>query len=213
MSTNAPSLLFYLLATLSVFVTPVSAKSDSVAKVIANKGKVEIQRQDKILKAKRRDELKTQDVVKTGNKARAQFKFNDGTITTLGADSEMVVKEFDWQDGEKSPSAEFTLVKGVFRTVTGLITKVDDPKYKVHTPLGSIGIRGTDFWGGYLDENAIDVLFVAGEHAIEVSNEFGTVMLEKPGQGTTIKPGTAPSKPKAWPAAKVERAVKTITLD
>lgn len=185
----------------------------TVATVIATKGSVEINRDLKTIKAKRRSSIKQQDKVTAGSKARAQFRFNDGTLTTLGANSEMLVKQYLWQKGEQTPAAEFTLVKGVFRTVTGLITKVKDPKFTVHTPMGSIGIRGTDFWGGYLDDNAVDVLFIDGDHSIEVSNEFGTVHLIKPGQGTTLKAGKAPSRPTTWPAEKVQRAVETISTD
>ena len=169
--------------------------------------------QSTIITAKRKCALTALDKVVTGEQARAQFSFAGGTLTTRGADSEMSIQQYNWLKGAVEPEAEFTVVKGVFRTVTGLITNVDDPKFKVQTPMGRIGIRGTDFWGGYVDKDAIDVLFVEGEHTIEVSNEFGTVILEKPGQGTTITAGKAPSTPKTWPKAKVQRAVKTITID
>ena len=206
--------LFTFLLFVFTFVHSTSVLADgSVAKVVAVKKQVFVERGSVGFKAKRKSSLNEKDRVLSGEKARAQIRFNDGTITTLGANSEMTIDSFKWSKQEKQPSAEFTLVKGVFRTLTGAITKVSNPDYKVHTPVGSIGIRGTDFWGGYLEPDAIDVLFVDGEHEIVVSNEYGTTVLTKPGQGTTIRAGEAPGTAKVWSQEKVVKAVKTIEMD
>lgn len=186
--------------------------SQLVGQVLAKQGNVTITSQGKVIKAKRKSALIEQDIITTDTKAKASIKFNDGTLTTLGNNSQMTITKYNWAEGSKRPVAEFELVKGVFRTVTGVITKVKNPSYQVNTPMGSIGIRGTDFWGGYLNDDAVDVLFVGGEHEIVVSNEFGTTVLTEPGQGTTIKAGKAPSPAKVWPQSKVNRAVKTITF-
>ena len=195
-----------------VIASNVLAEGD-VAKVIAVKKQVFVERASIGFKAKRKTSLNESDRVLSGDNARAQIRFNDGTLTTLGANSEMTIDSFKWSKQEKNPHAEFTLVKGVFRTLTGEITRVSNPDYKVHTPVGSIGIRGTDFWGGYLEPDAIDVLFVDGEHEIVVSNEYGTTVLTQPGQGTTIRVGKAPEAAKVWSKEKVTKAVKTIQMD
>ena len=79
--------------------------------------------------------------------------------------------------------------------------------------MGSIGIRGTDFWGGYLDENKIDVILLSGEHPIIVENEFGRVEISQHGTGVTIEAGKAPSPPYIWSEEKLTRAVNSISLD
>ncbi len=200
------------LLTLTAVMSLQAKNSDTVATVLAKKGDVSITSGTKVTEAKRKASLLELDIIKTTQESKASVKFNDGTVTTLGNNTEMLIKAYDWDKDNKTPSAEFELVQGVFRTVTGLITKVNNPKFVVKTPMGSIGIRGTDFWGGYLDEDAIDVLFVDGEHEIVVTNEFGTTILTKPGQGTTIKAGQAPTAAKTWPQAKVDRAVETIVF-
>lgn len=186
--------------------------TDAVATVLAKKGDVNIVNVNGSVAAKRKSLLIEKDTIVTGIDARTSFKFNDGTITTLGSDSEMLIANYKWSADDKAPSAEFELLKGVFRTVTGAITKVKNPSYTVKTPMGSIGIRGTDFWGGYLDKDAIDVLFVEGEHEIVITNEFGTTVLTAPGQGTTIKAGQAPTAAKVWPQHKVDRAVNSTSF-
>ncbi|MBU2917193.1 FecR family protein [Psychrosphaera sp. F3M07] len=200
------------LFTLTMAISAQATTKETVATVLAKKGDVSIISADNIVAAKRKSTLAELDKIATAKDAKASVKFNDGTITTLGSNSEMLIKGYKWSEDDKTPSAEFELVKGVFRTVTGLVTKVSNPSFTVKTPMGSIGIRGTDFWGGYLEEDAVDVLFVGGEHEIVVSNEFGTTVLTTPGQGTTIKAGQAPTAAKVWPQKKVDRAVKTITF-
>lgn len=150
-------------------------------------------------------------MVTTGEKARAQFRLEDGTIFTLGEKSELLIGKYLFKETEQ-PSASFELVKGVFRAVTGKITQTTRPNFKVKTPLGVIGIRGTDFWGGYLEEDKIDVLFIDGEHSIVIENEFGTVELTEHGTGITIEKGKAPTQPKKWPQKKVDKAVATIAM-
>lgn len=200
------------LFTLTLSISSLANTTETVATVLAKKGDVNIISGDNVVAAKRKATLVELDKIATAEDAKASVKFNDGTTTTLGSNTEMLIKGYQWSEDNKTPSAEFELVKGVFRTVTGLVTKVSNPSFTVKTPLGSIGIRGTDFWGGYLDEDVIDVLFVGGEHEIVVTNEFGTTVLTTPGQGTTIKAGQAPSAAKVWPQKKVDRAVKTITF-
>jgi len=193
-----------------------TVNSPQIGKVLVVKKQVEAHRQAKVEPLKRKSPVFHNDKIVTGEKARSQFRLKDGTLFTLGERSEMVINQYKFEKGANSstqPSASFELVKGVFRAVTGEITKVQNPKFRVKTPLGVIGIRGTDFWGGYLDPDKIDVLFVSGEHPITVENQFGKVTLLKPGLGTTIETGKAPEPAKQWPKAKVDRAVKTIVIE
>lgn len=212
-----PRLLVLMCLAVS-FITLADEESQSVGKLISKKKSVVIARDNTAITAKRGTSIVELDTVKTVQDGRAILRFDDGTMTTLGENSEFTVDKYVWRKGKTGSEAEFTLIKGVFRTITGAMTKAahnkdEPPKFKVQTPLGSIGIRGTDFWGGYLNPNEIDVLFIDGEHPIEISNEFGVVVLTKPGEGTTIKPGQAPSKAKVWPLSKVQRAVATIEVN
>ncbi len=202
----------YLLLTLTLSVSSVFAdKLDPIGSVIIANKKVEANRDQQQIKLKRKSPILEKDVVTTGEKARAQFRLEDGTIFTLGEKSELLIGKYLFKETEQ-PSASFELVKGVFRAVTGKITQTTRPNFKVKTPLGVIGIRGTDFWGGYLEEDKIDVLFIDGEHSIVIENEFGTVELTEHGTGITIEKGKAPTQPKKWPQKKVDKAVATIAM-
>ncbi|MBI5005773.1 MAG: FecR domain-containing protein [Nitrosomonadales bacterium] len=87
------------------------------------------------------------DVLATSDNGYAQVKMNDGTTMTMRPDSNLKIEAYKFkQDEPKADSAIFRLLKGGFRTVTGLIGKRGDPDaYKLRAATATIGIRGTDF--------------------------------------------------------------------
>ncbi len=77
--------------------------------------------------------------------------------------------------------------------------------------MATIGVRGTDFWGGYgLTENGFDVVMLEGHGVYVDSASGGHVELEKAGQGTTVINGSAPSAAGLWDDDKLKRAVAMI---
>lgn len=101
-------------------------------------------------------------------------------------------------------------VKGAFRFVTGRLGDARNKTVEVRTPVATMGIRGTDFWGGPIDGN-VGIFLLSGE--IVVRTEGGEVVLDRSGLGTTITSATqAPSAPVSWPQDKVERAIETVTF-
>lgn len=145
----------------------------------------------------------------TGPSSIAELRLRDGSLITVGKSSDFTIREYRiYRD--KPNVALFDLAQGAFRSVTGFITRRAH-RYEVRTAVATIGVRGTDFWGGYgLTENGLDVIMLDGK-GVYVQTEGGTVELDKPGLGTTVVAGGEPSAPKAWGPAKVQRAVSTIT--
>lgn len=205
-------LFFLLIGIISSLLCHAAIADTTIGVVLATAGTVNIQRNGQTIAAERKTALTVGDEIHTGNNARAQLRFVDGTITTLGGNTAFVIKQFQWAEkSDKAANAAFVLLTGAFRTVTGKILEASGSHFGVNTPVGTIGIRGTDFWGGYLDGDAVDVLLIDGKHAVEVSNATGKVLLEKPGQGVTLKSNQSALAVKTWPATKVNRAVATIT--
>lgn len=149
------------------------------------------------------------DRVRTGPASIAELRLRDGTLLTVGKDSEFVIRDFRIYRDQPNV-ALFDLVQGAFRSVTGFITQRPH-RYEVRTRVATIGVRGTDFWGGYgLTEQGLDVVMLEG-HGVYVKTEAGTVELDKPGLGTTVLPAAAPTPAKAWGEPKLARALATIT--
>lgn len=145
----------------------------------------------------------------TGPSSIAELRLRDGSLITVGKGSDFTIREYRIYRDQPNV-ALFDLAKGAFRSVTGFITRRAH-RYEVRTAVATIGVRGTDFWGGYgLTENGLDVIMLEGK-GVYVQTAKGTVELDQPGLGTTVVTGEAPTTAKAWGPDKVQRAVATIT--
>jgi hypothetical protein len=144
----------------------------------------------------------------TGDKARAELTMDDGSVVTLSENTEFTVTVFDLAKAR----ARFELLRGAFRTATGTITQAMAPDFEVKTPLATIGIRGTDFWGGFFSAANFGVFMVSGREVV-IRNQAGSQVITSPGQGVTVRgAGTAPEAPVIWNESKVQRAIKTVSF-
>ena len=189
--------------------------SEAVATVTAVKGSATVERLNgQIIRLQAGENIFTGDTVSTNWRSTVNIEFTDGTLTTVGKSTDFVIKQFDWQkNSATSNKAVFRLLKGAFYTVTGAITKAVSPDYTVETPLATIGIRGTEFWGGFMDDKILDVLLLSGHNAVEITSVDGVVLLTEPGQGTTVTSNRSPMPAYSWDKVKIARAVSTITAD
>lgn len=147
--------------------------------------------------------------VMTGPDARLEITFVDETSLTLGANAVMQMDEFVF-DGTGGTMA-LDMLAGAFAFTTGLIGQNDHADVSVTTPVSTIGIRGTTFWGGPLDD-AYGVLILDG--AVVVRTRGGEVVLDEVGEGTSIASAdAAPGEVKLWPEDKTARAFATIAFD
>ena len=150
------------------------------------------------------------DELRTGANGRLQVIFRDNTVLTLGEKASVIVDRYVYDPDKDIGETVLQATKGAFRFTTGRIKTLTHATIAISTPVADIGVRGTDFWGGPLDE-AYGVLLLEGE--VSVSNQEGNVTLSAPGQGTDIaSPLDAPGPPSNWPAEKVARALATVTL-
>jgi len=164
--------------------------------------------QDRILSAG--DPIFANDRVLTGDAARLELAFADGTSLTMGADAALDIESYvyDGTGGE----ANWSILSGAFAMSTGQIGKNNPEDLVVVTPVSTIGIRGTTFWGGAIDADTYGVLILDG--AVEVTTADGAVILDDVGEGTKISfDGGAPSQAKIWGEALVAQAAATIAFE
>lgn len=146
----------------------------------------------------------------TGPGGIAEVRLRDGSLITVGRSSEFVIREYRIYN-DKPNVALFDLVRGAFRSVTGTIT-ARAHRYEVHSRVATIGVRGTDFWGGYgLSGNGLDVVMLEGRGVYVDSATGGHVELDQRGLGTTVPEGGAPAGATVWGEEKLRRAFATIT--
>jgi len=152
----------------------------------------------------------TNQKVATGEEARLLLTFDDGTELTLGENASMTLDKFVYDPAQGTGKMALA-VKGAFRFVSGQVSKQPDKEVAVTTPVATIGMRGTEFWGGPIDDQALGVFLIEG--SVSVTNAAGEQVLDAPGQGTNIAaPGAAPGAVTVWPQAKVDRAIATVTF-
>jgi hypothetical protein len=91
-------------------------------------------------------EFREGETIVTGAAALAQLRMSDGSLVSVRSDTEMKLDRFAYA-GENDRSASFlmSVVKGGFRTITGLIGRANRQGYRITTASATIGIRGTHF--------------------------------------------------------------------
>ncbi len=131
------------------------AIADEAGSVIFARGTVTAERQPPVLLTKG-DAVQDNDTVATGDASRAQLLLTDGAKIAIRPNSRLRIDEYIFAGTETgdpdnpvvSTSGDrsvATLIKGGFRTITGAIGKENEEDYEVRTPVGVLGIRGTDY--------------------------------------------------------------------
>ncbi len=147
------------------------------------------------------------DIVTTSDASRLEITFTDGTIVTLGENARLQIDKFVFLPKANGSGIDLA-IKGAFRFVTGQMSANDG--IRVRTPVAIIGIRGTDFFAGPIDD-AYGVVLFAGN--VAVTNPQGETVLERPGQGTNVAgPDQAPGPVTVWAQDKVARALGMVAF-
>jgi hypothetical protein len=150
------------------------------------------------------------DQLRTGTNGRLQVTFRDNTVLTLGEEASIVIDRYVFDPDRGIGQALLQATQGAFRFAAGQLKDMRNKTITVSTPVAEIGVRGTEFWGGPIDEQ-YGVLLIEGE--VTVSNQGGTIRLSNPGEGTEIHSRfESPRPPTKWAPERVTRALgKTVT--
>ena len=150
------------------------------------------------------------ETVVTAETARLEVTLTDNTRLTLGEKAKLTLDNYVYDSATGRGTIKFGLL-GAFRFVSGQVSKLASAEVSVTTPVAIVGIRGTEFWGGPIDGQALGVFLIEG--SVSVSNGAGQQILNLPGQGTNIAaPGAAPGPVTFWPPDKVGRAIANVTF-
>jgi len=141
--------------------------------------------------------------IRTGAGTVMQIEFTDKARFTLGPNTEFEVEQY------RQEVFHSRVFKGAFRFVSGLIARKQGKNMLVSIPVATIGIRGTHVEGEVTERQEKDGRTVdasakvallepegsdAGS-AIIVENQFGSVVVDKPGYGTEIPDEKSPPSP------------------
>ena len=178
-----PNILRALLAAVFLCAGGAFAQGQPVGRVLLAAGDTFAVRNGQPVRLAYNSPVEFKDVLRTGAQSSLQVRFVDEGLISLRENSEFAIEDYKFaQEKPDEERAFFRLIKGGFRSVTGLIGRARHASYRVQTQTATIGIRGTDYaarlcQGGECGANVKDGLYgtvlgiSSGTNQITVQNE------------------------------------------
>lgn len=139
------------------------------------------------------------DVIETSGGGAFGLTFVDKTVLSMGDNGRIVLDEMIFDPSAGLGALNLSLVQGTISFVTGQIAKMGPDAMLLHTPVATMGIRGTKVAVDYHEGKPLSVANleeapgVSGE--IVVYNEHGVTVLNQIGMATTIADATSAPTP------------------
>jgi len=152
------------------------------------------------------DDIVFQEDISTGADAKTVIEFRDGSTFEVGPDAVIRIDAFVFNPEESASHKTLSVIRGVFRYISGFVASDQDTKIEV--PAGTIGIRGS-IAAGIVDPAVPMFLHVAQGNAT-FTNDAGSSEI---GAGQSIAAPsrtTRPMRPDMMPAAVAAQALQAI---
>src|SRR5688572_25853203 len=143
------------------------------------------------------DEVFQNDIIRTEGDGSVGIGFIDGSVFSLGSDARMTLDSLVYDPATGEGASEVTVLKGMFKFVSGEIAANNPGDMVVETPVATIGIRGTT-GGGDVQGPGLDNQFFLEPNAdgtvgwFDIKTEAGTVSLNQPYMQVGVSDITAP---------------------
>ena len=105
-----------------------------------------------------RDPVSRDERIRTNATGLGQFQFDDGSKLALGPNASIVIDEYVLGDGNRLRAMALNTVKGAFRWISG---KSPSSAYRIETPFGTLGVRGTAV-DGYIGNGVVMFVLLKG---------------------------------------------------
>ena len=89
---------------------------------------------------KYQDDIYRDELIETYQESATELTFLDETVLSLGPETTVVLDRFVYDPDAGSGDFVLSVTKGALRFATG---KLSSDSYEIHTPVATIGIRGT----------------------------------------------------------------------
>ena len=83
--------------------------------------------------------------LQTGAAASLGVSFKDNTMMSFGPNTELTVDEYLYEPADEQLKLSTRLLRGTLNYIAGVIAKLKPDAVSVRTPMGVIGVRGTQF--------------------------------------------------------------------
>lgn len=173
-----------------------TAAKPMIGQVVWVKGNAKAIGEDKVSRPLvRRSPIYVHDTLVTEKGGTGQIVFSDNSLVALREDTTVKIDDFKFGKDVPPEKATFVanVVKGGFRTVSGLIPKENKDGYKVKTPVATIAIQGTEYAVYYSDRTKLFVKYYSGVPCI--TNSGGSMCLSNANQISKVSSPAAPPVP------------------
>ena len=89
--------------------------------------------------------LYSKDVIVTASSAFVGIVLSDGTKITAGANANLNLANYEFNEDTKKGAMKVNVTKGVIQVASGVLGKTSRENVQFNTPVATIGIRGTNF--------------------------------------------------------------------
>ncbi len=142
------------------------------------------------------------DVINTGHLARARIALNDGSILSVGSDSNLTIAKHD--AGQQQ--TDLDLNYGRVRAKAAKLVK-PDAHFQIRTSVGVAGVVGTEMVVIFGADGKMQVICIEG--ACKVCDLLGHCVLMKGGEESSIRSNEQPSQPNPATPMNVTEAMNT----
>ena len=152
------------------------------------------------------------DILQTDADSRAQIRMIDRSVISLGNNSHLVFHKYTYVTGANRSTAEMTFTSGVLELDSTDQATERTPDFLIQTPLANLHVQSTGLLAGFSsNDKRLDLLLLHGKD-VEITNDQGSVKLDRVNYGTSIVAGGTPRVPAAWTPEKRERLLRATTL-
>lgn len=165
-------------------------KIQAVGQVIKNKGKTFVISNNN----EQRDldigsEIFVGDRVFTGVKGFIRLNMIDEAKIDLRCNSEMLIEDYQLLRGGNR--SVIYLIKGSLKKFTGTIGKMADDVYEMHTPLATVGVRGTEYAIRVLQQHGCDGSLDVNSKGLFVKVKRGAIDIQSKKEALALSQGEA----------------------
>ncbi len=136
-----------------------------------------------------RDSIRIGDEVNSAHSSSLQVLLKDQTTFTVGADCVLTIDKFVYNPATSANAMTASVAKGMFRFMSGNISKSNPNSVTIDTPVASMGVRGT-MVEGLVGSDAIRYAIAQGliDANTKVDRDGATLfILRGPGRGRSGK--------------------------
>ncbi|HVG81497.1 MAG TPA: FecR family protein [Methylomirabilota bacterium] len=187
----------------AVWLAPVAALADPVGRVVEQAGDAFFVREGESALLRPGEDLAAQDRVVTAADGKVVIRFDDGSLCTIGPDSELLLADLAAPQG-----GWLDLVHGIVRLILAPGSRAAETGVRTRAAVASV--RSTEFIvDAKLDHAAV---FVAAGTVRVIGRLTGAAVTLQAGEGTDVGLREPPTPPKRWGDKRVQDVTARTTL-